>query len=238
MFQFITDTAMGGWNAVGNIASGAGQMIGDFTSSFFPTTQRSKVISETLQPAGGWGNPYRPIDTDAASLFETNKYAANGWLKSPYELQNSIPAKRSESKALADQVDTGGGWGITDLFADIAQGARSVVSEARGITTVVNDFMDFFRSDREPISEGPAEIGNSRGTVINQNPETSGRPDVITAIGGAISGALGQVRGLFGLNYEGPQGPQQVAGFNGSNIGSLVMIGLAITGIILLLKKK
>ena len=80
--------------------------------------------------------------------------------------------------------------------------------------------------------EGAAEIGNSPGVVEHLQPDKSQRIDTIKS---SASGLLDQVKGLFGIGYEGPTGAQPARDVT-HDVGPFTQAqasGLAIAGIVL-----
>jgi len=241
MLGFIGETIQGGWNAVGNIISGIGTGIGDFTSSFFPQPQAKILTSQITQPAGGTGQTYRPTIKENQSMLETMDMAANNWLDSMYEAQFAPAATGYDTQTRT--------W--TDNLADFFGGAKSVLGQAREIRTLVDEVAyDWGLSDRRPISAGPQEVGNSPGNVIYQNRSEDDRASVIeigkgilSGVGSMLSGFADQVKGLFSLGYESPTGAQPVFSIKHeveptAKLSTGLIIGAVALGAILLFGRK
>jgi len=245
MFELAADLVSGGWDALSNITSGIGSGVSRIGSTFFPAPQRTTVVSEITQAAGGQGQTFRPTLPSATSIWETNKMDIMGWLNTPYEDQFAIPIKVAESKALDEGVSgfaAGEQAGIPGMFADIMDFLGSAAEKATEIKTVVGDLAGVFGL-RGSIFEGPVETGNSRGTVQHENDQTyvgANVVEIFKTMGGAIAD---QVKGLFSLGF--PQNEAQPAigirheiqPSKGLSMGLVVGIG-AILLVLYLTRKK
>jgi hypothetical protein len=70
MLEFLGGMIGGGWNAVSNIVSGIGKGASSVVSSFFPAQQKTTTISQLTLERENQGATFRPVKTDASSLFE------------------------------------------------------------------------------------------------------------------------------------------------------------------------
>jgi len=227
--SFLPITTQGGWDSLDNLRRTVGLPTGDFTSPNFPAPQRERVISEIAQPAGGTGQTFRPTLPDFRSGIETAAMFARDWIDSPHELQFGVPTKIAESKSLAKSMGDSG-RGISGFLSDIAKSAGP-------IRTIANTFYDITGAfSRESISEGPREVGNSRGVVQYQDADTVTRADVTSM----LTGFWNQAKGLFGLNYQEPGGVQPVSPVPSvsGGISNKLLLGAAAIGALLLLRKK
>jgi len=249
MFDLAGGLVTGGWDAVSNIVSGIGSDISHIGSTFFPTAQRTKVISEITQSAGGQGDIFREnVLPENISMIETAKFVEQQWLGSPYEDQFAIPIKNQESMNLASIVSMGpdpitGKQSITGQIYDKVMGnLKGVAGATKEITTVVDEIATMWGL-REPISGGKQEIGNSPGSTANTQPPKTTGADVISAIKGLGSGIADQVKGLYNLAF-GQQGSQaafevqhEIKPTTGLSIGMIAAVGAIILVLILTRRK-
>src|SRR4030042_1245827 len=92
-------------NGIGVIISQIGKGASPHTgSAFFTTPQRSKIKSEITQAAGGGGQTFRKTRPELQSVILSNYWRSKGWVGSPHENDMATPAKRRESKNLAQLI--------------------------------------------------------------------------------------------------------------------------------------
>jgi len=199
---------LGNWDFVNNIAQSVGQPLSTSPSGFFPTPQREKMISETVEPAGSAGWTYRPLAPQQQSIYETAKWAADDWLRSPFEAQLAIPAKIQESKALEEKIS-----GITSQRG-ILEGIIGAVGRAGEISqqfrTVVDEIGGAWGVWERPVIEERPRAGAPEGQNLQHlNRDEDDRADVVTMARGLFGGILEQVKGLFNLGF--PQTGSQPA---------------------------
>jgi len=201
--ELAGDLVSGGWNAVANITSGIGQGAEALISPFFPSPQKhTPTVSQIVAPMGATGLTYRPVDPENMSMVETQSmYADRNFLDTQYEERFNAPAKVAESKELSASVSKkDSDW--------IGEGLTWALDQTKKVRTVADEFMELWGvKKREPISEGPTEIGNSPGTVTHTQKDIDKRVDTIKGMG---SGMLEQIKGLFSIGYPGPTGDQPV----------------------------
>jgi len=239
MFDLAGGLVTGSWNAVDNIISGIGSGASYIGSTFFPTPQRTKVISEIIQPAGGTGDIFREnVLPENISMLETAKFFEQQWLGSPYEDQFSIPTKVQESKELAGLVSSTKQNPIPDLFANVLGGLKGVFGATKEIKTVVDEIGGLWGL-RSPIPGGEQEIGNSPGATAHTQPPTTAGADVISAIKGLGSGIAEQVKGLYNLAFgqQGSQAVHEIKPTTGLSIGMIAAAGAVILVLILTQRK-
>lgn len=194
MFQIASELVVGGWDAIDNIAQGIGKGASTFVSGFFPTPQREKVISETIQAAGGSGKTSRATTPEGQSWIETMEFATRGWLDSPYEAQFAIPVKIQESKQLAQTVATpkSSDW--------IGEGLDWALKQSSKITTLVDEIGGALRQ-REVIV-GTPRAGYPEGQdEAHLNDLTSRIAEVVNLGKSMGSDFVKQVKGLFNLGF-------------------------------------
>ncbi len=219
MFQFVSDTVAGGWNAVSNIAasvsSGASQAFG----SFFPTPQiQTPIRTQITQPV--ISNPninYRPTAADAPSLAETARFAYENWLGSPYEDQYGAPAGEAQG-----------------LFAPWKSAAADLWNAATGAFSKINEQLPDVIMERWGLKPA-ADPQNTEGEVIYQ---VWGSPDMTPAT--HINGQPAQPAGLFSLGF--PQwGSAPVVRIPGTqqtiSTGTLGIAAIALIALFILTKK-
>lgn len=152
MLEWLGSIVAGGWNAVDNITNQIGTELGEkaysFTSSFFPSAQRTIVESDFALPRENQGLPFRPVAADAPSMIETAAYNAQDWLNTPYEEQFSIPAKRIESQQLAANVSgESPGW-LSNVWSGFktALGYHPAVAAYRAGSKVAGGITNAFQT--------------------------------------------------------------------------------------------
>lgn len=243
MFDLAGGLVTGGWDSVANIVSGIGSGVSRIGSTFFPAAQRTKVISEITQPAGGSGDIFREnVLPENMSMLETAKYVEQQWLGSPYQDQFSIPTKVQESKDLNSFVSSQKQNPITDLFANVLGGLKGIAGATKEIKTVVDEIGGLWGL-RTPIPGGKQEIGNSPGATANTQPPKTAGADILSAIKGLGSGIAEQVKGLYNLAFP-QQGKQPAFGIQheispttGLSVGLIAAVGAIILVMILTRRK-
>jgi len=219
MFQFVSDTIAGGWNAVSNIgqslSGGAGQAFGNF----FPTPQiQTPITAQITQPV--ISNPlinYRPTSTDALSLSETAQYAYDNWLGSPFEDQYGV------NKVAPS--------GIFDPWGDAV---ANLWNAATGAFSKINDQLPTIMMQKWGLIPTPDPQNSQNEVVYQVLGSPSPTPDTHAA------GEQAQPAGLFSLGF--PQwGSAPVVPIPGTNqtlsVGTLSIVAVALIGIFLLAKK-
>lgn len=201
--ELAGDLVQGGWDAVANITSGIGKGAEALISPFFPSPQKqTPTVSQIVEPMGATGFTFRPTDPENMSMAETQKmYADDNYLGTQYAERFNAPAKVAESKQLSESVSKKD----SDWIGETLDWA---LAQSKKIATVADEFTKTWDLEsREPISEGPKEIGNSPGTVTHMQQDVDKRVGTIRATGSKL---LEQVKGLFSIGYEGPTGDQPV----------------------------
>ena len=219
MFQFVSDVVAGGWNAVNNIVTSAGQTLSN-VGGFFPTPQKQTPIkTQITQPV--ISNPninFRPVAADAPSLKETADWAYNNWFNSPYEDQYSVGASK-----------------VTPGFLDPwANAAGKVWESATGAFSQINDQLPTILMEKWGLIPA-AEGQNTQGDVTYHVYDTPDRTPATHA-----DGQPAQPAGLFSLGF--PQwGSAPVVRIPGTqqtiSSGTLIIAAIALIGIVLLAKK-
>lgn len=226
--ELAGDVVAGGWGAVSNIIRGIGQGAESLISPFFPSSQKhTPTKSDIVAPMGTAGTIYRQVDPENPSMNETNFYARNDWIGSPYALNLAPATKKAESQSLAESVSTTR-QGPVDTIYDVVKGG---IESGIKIKTLADEFMRVWNlKPREPISEGPREIGNSPGVVVNMQSEGGRQADVLIERGKNI---IDQIKGFFSVGYEAPTGDQPVHDIE-QNItpGKIPAKTLAVVGVI------
>jgi len=233
MLGFIGQTVEGGWNAIANITTGIGKGASALVSSFFPTSQRETIKSESVASAGAAGTTYRQTQWENPSMQLSWNFAQKDWIGSPQEANLAIPAKVKESQQLAGKISTETQRGPIETFVDVVKwGTGAAVT----IRTAADEFMEAWGlKKREPISEGPKETGASRGTIQYLQDIRDKTAAVLPAVQAAGSAILDQVKGLFNLGYE-PTGSQPVFSIQHElEPKAKITIGMAAAGIIIAL---
>lgn len=245
MFEFVGNVVQGGWDALSNVVSTVGKGASYLTSAFFPTPQSTPIKSNIVAPAGGAGTTYRVTAPQNQSMIDTNYWADQGWLNSPWQDNLSIPTKVQASQNLANNISStpqsGGISGmLADIWGGIKTGTTNILGQTTGIKTVVDEFLTIFGLKKQAVvNSGPTEVGNSPGTTINIG--TSGTSGADTTLSSAVQGFINQVKGLFNLGYDqtGTQATAPVTtSAGGMSMTSILMIGAVIVGIILFVRKK
>lgn len=225
---------------VENIEMSRDQVLSTQPSGFFPTPQREQVISEVNAPAGADGRTYRETIQENQSMMTTDWWNSIGWIGSPYEQQFAVIPKRQESADLAasmtsNMTQAGG----PDLLADIL----GTLKTGTEIGTVVNEFLyKWGITDREPV-QGTPRAGFPAGTDDTHYSNWTSKAADVYEVGKQIGGAfLNQVKGLFNLGYEGPDGSQPVFSIQhelepGVKIGAVGIAAVVILAIYLLRRK-
>ena len=225
MFQFVSDTVAGGWNAVSNIAASVSRGASQTFSSFFPTAQKQTPIrTQITQPV--ISNPninYRPTAADAPSLAETAKFAYENWLGSPYEDQYG---------AVKSTLDVAGE--AQGLFAPWKSAAADLWNAATGAFSKINDQLPNVIMERWGLVP-VADQQNTQGEVVYQ---VWGSPDMTPAT--HTNGQPAQPAGLFSLGF--PQwGSAPVVRIPGTqqtiSTGTLGIAAIALIGLFVLAKK-
>lgn len=190
----------GGWDAIQNVTNTIGQGASTLVSGFFPTPQRDTIKSESVAPAEGAGQTYRPVLPENISMGWTRNFAAQDWINTPYENQFAVPAKTKESQELAAQVSTEIQRGPLETFVDIMEyGTEQAVK----ITTAADEFMYALGlKRREPISDTKPTPENPEGLMQNLQDIRDKTAAVLPALRAAGGAILDQVKGLFNLGYE------------------------------------
>lgn len=224
----------GNWNFIDNIVQSVGQPLSASPSGFFPTPQREKVVSETVAKAGSAGWTYRPVAQQQQSIYETARWAADEWLRSPFEDQLAIPVKVQESKVLAEKVS-----GIKSQ-AGVLEGIIGAVGRAgevsQRIRTVVDEIGEAWGIWERPVIEERPRAGYPEGQNIQHlNRDEDDRADVVTMARGLFGGILEQVKGLFNLGFP-PTGSQPAFAIKHEvePTSKTMIIGAVIIGAILL----
>jgi len=193
--QMGADLLGAGWNLASGVVGTAGKAVSTLASGFFPTPQRTTMESNLIKQAGGAGQTFRPVTTDAPSFAETAQMFADKWLKSPYEQQFAVPAKVTESQQLSQGISQGPVESITGLLSGVAQTSskfRTLVDEigsAWGLDWRLGDE----RGDDRP----------GAGSVTDMYPNENQWPgaDVYETMKGWGSGILEQVKGLYNVAF-------------------------------------
>lgn len=251
MLGFIGNVVQGGWDAVGNVVGTIGKGASSLISGFFPAEQRQRVEHLEIEPAEQTGLPFRVTDPDSSSMFETFAMRADDWVGSSYEEQFSIPAKRQESQALDSFVTSKSQDGFDKMLEDVYKFGTGVAEKAEKITTLADHFYDLgikfgIIKPRETIIEVPRvgypEGQNAQHTSIDKIKQAG--QNVLETIKGAGAAMLGQLKGLFNLGYEAPEGRQPVFSIAHEiqptpklSIGLIVAVAAIILTIILTRKK-
>ena len=237
--EWAGDVVAGGWNAIGNITAGLGKGAEALISPFFPSPQKSgPTVSETVAAAGGAGDTFRRTAVENQSMVETNQWRDFNWVTSPYAANFAPTTKVEQSRRMDAMVSVQQTpfKPVETIFDVIGAG----VGTATKVRTVVDEFMEIWGlKPREPISEGPKEVGNSRGDVSNVGKQVSRAAETVSAWGSAI---VKQVKGLFSLGFSGPEGGQPAFGIKheiepSTKLTIYGAIALAVIAIILLRKK-
>lgn len=194
MFQIAAELVTGGWDAIDNITQGIGKGASALVSGFFPAAQRDKVVSETVQAAGGSGKTSRATAPEGQSWIETMEFATRGWLDSPYEAQYAIPAKIQESKQLAQSVSA-------PKSADwIGEGLDWALKQTGKFTTLADELMGVLRP-REVIV-GTPRAGYPEGQDEQHLNDWTSRAAEVLSLGKSLgSDFIKQVKGLFNLGF-------------------------------------
>ena len=199
--EMAGDLVSGGWGAIANITSGIGKGAEALISPFFPSPQKqAPTVSQIVAPMGATGQTFRPTDPENISMVETQKmYAEGNYIGTQYAERFNAPAKVAESKQLSASVSKKD----SDWFGNTLDWA---LEQSKKIATVADQYMEVWDlSKREPISEGPKEVGNSPGTVTHLQKDIDKRVGTIKTTGSKL---LAQFKGLFSVGYEGPTGDQ------------------------------
>lgn len=194
IFQMAGDLVSGGWGAIDNIARGIGKGASTLVSGFFPASQREKIVSSTVQAAGGSGKTYRTTQPEAMSIAQTIRYQQDGWQGSPYEAQYAIPAKVQESQRLAKSVSSpkSGDW--------LGEGLDWALQQTSKITTLVDELGGVF-GQREVIVGTPRE-GYPEGQDERHLNDLTSRIAQVLNLGKAMgSEFIQQAKGLFNLGF-------------------------------------
>jgi len=213
MFEFVGSTVQGGWNAISNIASGIGRGASSFVSGFFPTPQQPGPIrSNIVAAAEGTGTTSRLTVPENPSMLETMAQNAQNWMNSPYEEQFSKPsdyyAETYKTDALGRKVLEMSTEPSTGPIQTLVGALRWGTSQVAAIRTAADEFMQAWNpTRREPINQGPREIGNSPGSVQNLNDSQTAGANVIATLMTAGSNLLNQAKGLFNTGYQGDSQP-------------------------------
>lgn len=229
IFQLAGGLVSGGWDAIQNITRGIGKGASTLVSGFFPAPQRDKIISETVQAAGGSGQTYRPTETENKSMIQTwiwgNQPVPH--LGSPYEEQFAIPAKVQESQQLAKSVspEKSGDW--------IGEGLDWALQQTGKISTLVDELGGFWGA-REVIIGTPRE-GYPEGQDEQHLNDLTSRIANVLNLGKAMGGEfISQVKGLFGLGYGQTQAQPGFVVQHDLQPTKQTWIGIAIVGAIII----
>jgi len=235
MFPFKTEVT-GGWNALTNIAQGVGRGITTLASGFFPTPQREKVISQTVERADTAGKTYRSVAPQQQSVYETSALSATGWRGSQYAPRFAVPAKRQESKMLAESISPDIPESKPTGLQDIIGWIRGLSESAREVRTIVTDIgLDWGLVD-QPTVVGVPRAGYPEGRdEMHQQPTPDNRADIVEMARGVMAGWYEQVKGLFNLGYpqDGAQPAVTIAHELQPSRGT--WIGIGIVGAVVLL---
>ena len=252
MFEWVGKTVQGGWNAIDNVINTIGKGASTLVSGFFPTPQRTTIKSDIMEQAGTLGQTFRITDPDTPSMLESYAWAANQWLKSPYEEQYSIPSMRKESSDLAAKVTAGRPDVFDRGLEEVLRIGEYAAEKIEKVTTVADRLGQLFgwvKTGRE--YQGPKEIGSSPGPIIHITPPQPTGADTVQDISNWLSKAttgitnlLSQAKGLFNLGYSGPTGAQpafsikhELQPTKATTIG-LVAAAVVVLILVLLLRKK
>ena len=220
----------GGWMSVQNIINSIGRGAEALVSPFFPTPQKkTPTVSQINEQAGNDGLTYRPVIKENQSMVETNQmYAQSNFLGTQYEERFNPPAKVRESKNLSASV--------SQTETDWISGSLDwALQQSKKVDTIVDYVIDKWHlKPREPISEGPSEIGNSPCVIANMQPSEGETPAAETKVS-RVTGIIDQVKGLFNLAFGGPTGPQPVNEIDSKQ--SLGIAAIIILALFLLVKK-
>ena len=226
--EFTSDVVSGGWNAIANITSGIGKGAEALISPFFPSPQKkTPILSETVKSAGMVGQTFRPVAKENQSMVETSgMYLSDNFLSSQYAERFNAPAKVAESKALSASVSAkDSDW--------LGNSLTWALEQSKKISTIADSFIELWGlKPREPISEGAAEIGNSPGTVEHLQKDFYRQAETTKTW---AKGFLDQVKGLFGIGYEGPAGGQpvqdvthEIGPFTRAEFGTIAIVVIAL----------
>jgi hypothetical protein len=229
-------------SAISNVWKGITSGVTNFTSNFFPASQKVSTISNVTAPAGATPNAgYRSgVLPQMASMAD--KYVATG-PTGTYTPSTMDLAKLSadqyvnvQPKVLGASISKPGG--LQDVIDNVFAGMQSATENIGTFKTLADSLAGLFIKHK-PIVEGPD------GTVVtNVSPPTDMSSSVGTYMANMNQVVSDMVKGLFSLGYSGPQGAQPTVPVQGefaktaTSYSGLLIVAALVVGLIWFLKRK
>lgn len=235
MLGLIGDVVQGGWDAIDNIGQTIGQGVSTLASGFFPIPQKTRIVSDTIEPANTAGAPYRPVAPEQQSIYETAQWASNEWLGSPYEDNFAIPTKREESQTFSQRISATP-EPAGDFLGDIFEAIRSAGEASREVKTIVDEIgSDWGLIPRETIT-GTPRAGYPEGRDEQHLTDLRTMGANVLEIGRSLFGTLTeQVKGFFNLGYQQESNQPAIAIRHELQPSGKTTTGIIIIGVILLI---
>jgi hypothetical protein len=239
MFEFVGNLVGGSWNAVSNIVSGIGKGASSFVSGFFPTSQKTTTISSITLPRENQGATFRPVKTDASSLFTSGGYVGGGidpsagtqvtqpvsfwsglWsgFKSGILGQPTIAGvKAIQPTVTTTQAATTGEKvsSFDKMLQDVFNYGESFAAGGEKVLTLADRLTNLgiaygLIKPRSTTVETP-RVGAAEGVDVQYLTDLQSKgAAVLSGIQATADAMWNQVKGLFNLGYSSPEGAQPV----------------------------
>ncbi len=241
LWNWAGSTVSGGLNAIGNVWKGITGGVTNFTSSFFPASQKVSTISNVTAAGGATPNlGYRAgILPQMSSIAE--KYVSSG-PETKFTPSAMDLGKLTAEQYISVQPEVIGAsiskpGGLQGTIDQVFAGMKAATENIGTFKTLADSLAGIFKK-HEPITEGP------NGTVVtNIEPSADMSSSVGTYLTNMNQVVSDMVKGLFNLGYSGPQGAQPTVAVQGeyaktTNYTGLLIVAALVVGLIWLVNKK